>query len=128
MLRYTQRGDSMDLEKVYNYQAYDIYQLYTQKVMRKGQKVEDLNTILSWLTGYTFEQMGNLFSKGVNLRDFIVGADGFNPNASLIKGVICGVRVEEIEDPIYQKIRYMDKIVDELAKGRAINKIMRGIQ
>lgn len=118
----------MDLEKVYNYQAYDIYQLYTQKVMRKGQKVEDLNTILSWLTGYSFEQMGNLFSKGVSLHDFIVGADGFNPNASLIKGVICGVRVEEIEDPIYQKIRYMDKIVDELAKGRAINKIMRGIQ
>ena len=82
--------------------------------------------MISWLTGYSKEEIKDQIEKGVDLQNFFEEAPGINPNAALIKGVICGVRVEEISDPVMQKIRYLDKLVDELAKGKAMEKILRG--
>lgn len=116
----------MNLEKVYSYNAKAIYDLYVQKVMRKERSIDDLNLVLSWLTGYSIEELLEKLDDTITLQQFIEDATNFNEHANQIKGIICGVRVEDIEDSTYQKIRYMDKIVDELYKGKAIQKIMRG--
>lgn len=87
---------------------------------------EEVDEVISWLTGYSKEELKDQIEKGVDLKNFFEEAPGINPNAALIKGMICGVRVEEIQDPLMQKIRYLDKLVDELAKGKAMEKILRG--
>ncbi|HWQ03010.1 MAG TPA: DUF2200 domain-containing protein [Candidatus Nitrosotenuis sp.] len=101
-----------------------IYPLYVQKVERKGRTRKELDTVLTWLTGYSKPELQKIIKKGISLEQFFAGSK-LNPNASLITGTICGYRVEDITDPLMQKIRYMDKLVDELAKGRPLEKILR---
>ena len=109
-------------EKLYNYKFKLIYELYLQKIKRKDHSKEELDKILTWLTGYEeFEAI----NEEVSLEQFFKDAPNINENAKLIKGVICGYRVEDIEDELTQKIRWMDKIVDELYKGKKTDKIMR---
>ena len=102
-----------------------IYPLYIQKVEKKGRTKTELDTVLFWLTGYDKKTLQNQIDKKVDLETFFAKAPQLNPNVSKITGVICGYRVEEIEDKLMQKIRYMDKLVDEVAKGRAMEKILR---
>jgi hypothetical protein len=101
-----------------------VYPLYVKKVERKGQNETDLLTVISWLTGYSNKELLKLSKDSTTFREFFDRAK-LNENASLITGVICGMRVENIEDPLMQKIRYMDKIVDELANGKKLEKILR---
>jgi hypothetical protein len=103
-----------------------IYPLYVTKVERKDRDKAEVDQVICWLTGYDAEGLARTIASEVDLETFFADAPGLNPNASLIKGVICGVRVEEIEDPLMQKIRYMDKLVDELAKGKRLTSILRG--
>ena len=102
-----------------------IYPMYVQKVERKGKDLNDLNKVIFWLTGYDQTSMQNQIDQNKTLKEFFDQAPQFNQNADLIKGVICGIRVEEITDPLMQKIRYMDKLVDEVAKGKKMENILR---
>src|SRR5678810_224433 len=108
----------MDNARVFAYSFASIYKLYIQKVERKGQTKEDLDAVIFWLTGYNKKTMQQQIDKNNDLEAFFAQAPQMNPNVSKITGVICGYRVEEIEDKLMQKIRYMDKLVDELAKGK----------
>ncbi|HEX5336556.1 MAG TPA: DUF2200 domain-containing protein [Propionicimonas sp.] len=103
-----------------------IYPLYVTKVERKDRDKAEVDQVICWLTGYDAEGLAQTIASEVDLQTFFAQAPRLNPNAALIKGVICGVRVEEIEDPLMQKIRYMDKLVDELAKGKKLASILRG--
>ena len=116
----------MDNRKVFSMSFAKIYPLYIQKAEKKNRTKEEVDEVISWLTGYSKEEIKDQIEKGVDLQNFFEEAPGINPNAALIKGVICGVRVEEIPDPLMQKIRYLDKLIDELAKGKAMEKILRG--
>ena len=102
-----------------------IYPLYIQKVEKKGRTRAELDAVLCWLTGYDAEGLQTQIARETDLRTFFEEAPQMNPHAGDIKGVICGIRVEEIEDPLMQQIRWMDKVVDELAKGRPLEKILR---
>lgn len=102
-----------------------VYPHYVNKVERKGRTKEELHTIIHWLTGYTEKGLQQVLDKKVDFETFFGKAPKLNPNAGLITGMICGYRVEDIEDPLMQKVRYLDKLVDELAKGRAMEKILR---
>lgn len=101
-----------------------VYPLYLAKVERKGRTKEELHQVIEWLTGFDNVKLQDLIEKKVNFEEFFQNAS-LTPNAHLITGVICGYRVEEIENPLTQKVRYLDKLVDELAKGRAMEKILR---
>lgn len=103
----------------------NIYPLYVQKAERKQRTRAEVDQIILWLTGYTQAELQQQIAQGHDLETFFAQAPALNPNRSLIKGVVCGVRVEEIEDPLMQKIRYLDKLIDELAKGKALEKILR---
>jgi hypothetical protein len=103
-----------------------IYPLYVEKAERKGRSKEEVDQVISWLTGYDDAGLEKVIADEVDLETFFAEAPGMNPNASLITGVICGYRVEEIEDPLMQKVRYLDKLVDELARGKKMEKILRG--
>ena len=103
-----------------------IYPLYVQKVERKSRSRDELDEVISWLTGYDAEGLASVIAREVDLETFFAEAPGLNPNASLITGLICGHRVEDIEDPLMQKIRYLDKLVDELARGKKMASILRG--
>ena len=115
----------MNNQKIFAMPFASVYPLYVQKVEKKARTKAELDTVLCWLTGY--DQMGlqQQIDKKTNIETFFGQAPQINPNASKITGVICGVRVEEIDDKLMQKIRYMDKLVDELAKGWPIDKILR---
>ena len=102
-----------------------VYPLYVAKAERKGRSREEVDTIFSWLTGHDRESLAAALAGGVTFEDFFALAPRMNPARSLIKGVVCGVRVEEIEDPTMREIRYLDKLVDELAKGKSMDKILR---
>ncbi len=102
-----------------------VYPLYVTKLERKGRTTEELDQVICWLTGFSVDELHTLVRDGVTFREFFDRAT-IHPNAPLITGVICGVRIENIEDPLMQKIRYMDKLVDELAKGRPMVKVLRG--
>lgn len=115
----------MDNARVFAYTFASIYPLYIQKVEKKGRTKEELDAVICWLTGYTKQTLQQQINKKNDLKTFFAQAPKINPNASKITGVICGYRVEEIEDKLMQKIRYMDKLVDELAKGKAMEKILR---
>lgn len=102
-----------------------LYPMYIQKAEKKGRTKEEVDTVICWLTGYDKNTLQQQIDQKNDLETFFDQAPALNPNASKITGVICGYRIEEIEDKLMQKIRYMDKLVDELAKGRALEKILR---
>lgn len=111
--------------KIFSYSFSSIYDVYIQKIEIKGKTKSDLDTILFWLTGYNQKTMQKQIDKKNTLETFFEEAPEMNSNVSKITGLICGYRVEEIEDKLMQKIRYMDKLVDELAKGKSMEKILR---
>jgi len=102
-----------------------VYPLYVEKVKRKGRTQEEVDLIICWLTGYDHAGLLHQIEQKIDFEAFFAQAPAMHPNTTLIKGLICGVRVEEIEDPLMQKIRQLDKLVDELAKGKAMEKILR---
>jgi hypothetical protein len=102
-----------------------VYPLYVQKAERKNRTKEEVDQIICWLTGYDQAGLQRQIEQENDLETFFAQSPGIHPNSALIKGVVCGVRVEEVEDPLMQKIRYLDKLIDELAKGKAMEKILR---
>ena len=102
-----------------------VYPLYVQKAERKQRTKEEVDQIICWLTGYDQAGLHQQIEQESSLETFFAEAPGIHPNSALIKGVVCGVRVEEIEDPLMRKIRYLDKLIDELAKGKRMDKILR---
>lgn len=115
----------MKKEKVYALAFASVYPMYIKKAEAKGRTKEEVDTIIYWLTGYNKQTLQEQLDKKSDLETFFAQAPQINPNVSKITGVICGYRVEEIEAPLMQKIRYLDKLVDELAKGKAMEKILR---
>jgi hypothetical protein len=103
----------------------DVYPLYVQKAERKNRTKTEVDQVICWLTGYTPAGLQRQIKQGNDFKTFFEQAPAMHPNCSLITGVVCGVRIEEIEDPLMKKIRYLDKLVDELAKGKAMEKILR---
>ena len=102
-----------------------VYPLYVQKAERKHRTKEEVDQIICWLTGYDHAGLNQQIEQENDFETFFAQAPGIHPNSALIKGVVCGIRVEEIEDPLMQKIRYLDKLIDELAKGKTLEKILR---
>jgi hypothetical protein len=102
-----------------------VYPHYIQKAEKKGRTKEEVDTIISWLTGYSQQQLQKQIDQKVTIETFFEKAPGLHPNAVKITGMICGYRVEEIQDPLMQKIRYLDKLIDELAKGKKMDVILR---
>jgi hypothetical protein len=102
-----------------------VYPLYIQKAERKNRTKEEVDRVICWLTGYSQAQLQQQIEQESNLETFFARAPAIHPNSALIKGVVCGVRVEDIEDPLMKKLRYLDKLIDELAKGKALEKILR---
>ncbi len=115
----------MDHSRVYKMAFASVYPHYIQKAERKGRTKDEVDTIICWLTGYDQQSLQQLLDTKTDFETFFAQAPQFNPNVSKITGVICGYRVENIEDPLMQKIRYLDKLIDELAKGKAMEKILR---
>ncbi|MBL0911198.1 MAG: DUF2200 domain-containing protein [Bacteroidia bacterium] len=111
--------------RIYRILFSSVYPMYIQKVEKKGRTKAELDTVICWLTGYDAQGLQDQIDRKTDFQTFFAEAPQLNPNASKITGVICGYRVEEIEDPLIQKMRYLDKLVDELAKGRAMEKILR---
>lgn len=115
----------MTNERVYKMAFSRVYQLLVQKAERKGRTKSEVDAVICWLTGYDDPGLQAQIAKNVDYETFFNEAPQINPNASKIRGVICGHRVEEIEDPLMQKIRWLDKLVDELAKGKPMEKVLR---
>lgn len=111
--------------RIYKMSFASIYPLYITKVEKKNRTKAELDQVICWLTGYDAAGLEKVISTKIDLRTFFAEAPAMHPNAHLIKGLICGYRVEDIEDPLMQKIRYMDKLVDELAKGKKMTSILR---
>ncbi len=103
----------------------DVYPLYVAKAVRKGRHQSEVDAVISWLTGYPQRELEAQLEEGTDFETFFKEAPAMNPARTLIKGMICGVRIEEIEEPLMREIRYLDKLVDELAKGKAMDKILR---
>lgn len=116
----------MSNEKVYGMSFSKIYPLLVTKAEKKGRTLDEVTQVITWLTGYTAEEIGRVAVSSLTYGDFFRNAPQLNPNRKLITGAICGVRVETIEEPLMQEIRYLDKLIDELAKGKAMEKILRG--
>jgi hypothetical protein len=112
------------MNRIYSMSVASVYPLYVAKVEKKGRTTAELNDVIEWLTGFDEAALAHHLEAGTSFEDFFAQAE-LNPNASLITGMICGVRVENIEEPLMQKIRYLDKLVDELARGKAMEKILR---
>jgi hypothetical protein len=115
----------MAAHRVFGMEFARVYPLYVQKAERKNRTRQEVDRIICWLTGYTPAKLQQQIEQKVDFETFFAAAPAMHPNTSLIKGVVCGVRVETIEDPLMQKIRYLDKLIDELAKGKAMEKILR---
>lgn len=111
--------------RIYKMSVVSVYRLYIAKAERKGRTKDEVDEVIRWLTGYTQKELEAHFEKETDFETFFAQAPHMNPARSLIKGVICGVRVEDIEEPTMQAIRYLDKLVDELAQGKAMEKILR---
>lgn len=114
----------METHKMYNMPVSKVYPLYVQKAQRKDRTKREVDTIICWLTGFTPTKLQDLIDQQVDFQTFFEKAN-LNPNSKKITGVVCGIRVEQIEQPLLQKIRYLDKLIDELAKGKAMEKILR---
>lgn len=115
----------MEKAKIFKMSFADVYPLYIQKAVKKGRTKPEVDTIICWLTGYDQQVLQQQIDKKCDIETFFKQAPQINQNASKITGVICGCHVEEIEDPLMQKIRYLDKLIDELAKGKGMEKILR---
>src|SRR5688572_11781243 len=102
-----------------------VYPMYVAKAERKGRTRKEVDQIICWLTGYSPAELRQQIKKEADFETFFAEAPALNPNVSLIKGVVCGVRVEEVADPLMRKLRYLDKLIDELAKGKAMEQILR---
>lgn len=117
--------DQKNTQRVYKMSFADIYPLYVAKAERKGKHKEEVDEILYWLTGHDESSLNEVIHARTDLEHFFTTAPCMHPNRTMIKGMICGVRIEEIEDPIIREVRYMDKLIDELAKGKKMEKILR---
>lgn len=115
----------MKTEKLYATSFASVYPYYIVKAVKKGRTKAEVDQLIRWLTGYTPKQFEKQLEKNTDFQTFYTKAPKINPKRSLIKGVICGVRIEEIKDPIMREIRYLDKLIDELAKGKKMEEIMR---
>ncbi|MDR1118016.1 MAG: DUF2200 domain-containing protein [Bifidobacteriaceae bacterium] len=115
----------MNNERVYRMAVSSVYPLYVKKVERKGRTKEEVDTAICWLTGYDEPGLRSQLEAAADFETFFAKAPQMNPDAAKIKGVVCGVRVEEIADPVMQKVRWLDKLVDELARGKALEKVLR---
>lgn len=115
----------MDNHRIYAMSFASVYPLYIAKAEKKGRSKDEVDKVIRWLTGYTQKQLDALIEKKTNFENFFAQAPNLNPSRALITGVVCGVRVEEIKEPLMREIRYLDKLVDELAKGKALEKILR---
>ncbi|MBU8657270.1 DUF2200 domain-containing protein [Bacillus pumilus] len=115
----------MTKQKLYTMSFAKVYPLYIAKVERKGKTKAEVDTIICWLTGYSPEELLEQVDKQIDIETFFAEAPVLHPSRSLIKGVICGIRVEDIEEETMQNIRYLDKLIDELAKGKKMEKILR---
>jgi hypothetical protein len=115
----------MEKHRIFRMSFASVYPLYVQKAEKKGRKKEEVDKVICWLTGYNPRTLAKQIEQKKDLETFFSEAPALHPNASKITGVICGVRIEEIEDPLMRNIRYLDKLVDELAKGRPMEKILR---
>ena len=116
----------MGNERIYNMLFSKVYPLLIAKAEKKNRTRAEVNELISWLTGYTAEQIESYLSTDLTYGDFFRNAPALNPNRTLIKGTVCGVRVENVEEDLMREIRYLDKLVDELAKGKTMEKIIRG--
>ncbi len=114
-----------NVSRIFTTSFASVYPYYVTKVEKKGRMKGELNQVIEWLTGFDESALNDHLAAGTTFEEFFADAR-LNPNASLITGVVCGVRVEDIDDPLMQKIRYLDKLVDELAKGKSMDKILRG--
>ena len=112
-------------ERVFAYKFAGVYPLYIQKAEGKGRTKDEVDEVIRWLTGYSQKQLQSQIDKESDLRTFFAEAPQINANAALITGTVCGVRLEELDDPLMKNIRYMDKLIDELANGKAMDKILR---
>ncbi|GIN92723.1 hypothetical protein J6TS1_20360 [Siminovitchia terrae] len=115
----------MTKHRIYTMSVASVYPHYVTKAERKGRTKTEVDEIICWLTGYSQEELEAQLEKQTDFETFFAEAPQLNPSRSLIKGVVCGVRVENIEEPTMQEIRYLDKLIDELAKGKAMEKILR---
>ena len=115
----------MEKHRIYTTSFASVYPHYVAKIERKGSSVTDLHKIICWLTGYSNEQLDSILKSQIDVETFFSTAPKMSPDRRLITGIICGVRVEDIKEPIMQEIRYLDKLVDELAKGKMMEKILR---
>lgn len=114
-----------NIERIYKMSFSGVYPMYIQKAEKKGRTKEEVDQIIFWLTGYDDKSLKEQIDKKTNFEDFFGHAPKINPNVHKITGVICGYRVEEIEDKLVQQVRYLDKLIDELAKGKTMDKILR---
>lgn len=112
------------MSRIFTASFASVYPLYVSKVEKKGRTKAELDLVIEWLTGFDQSELSARLAAGTTFEDFFADAR-LNPNSFLITGVVCGVRVEEVDDPLMQKIRYLDKLVDELAKGRPMDKVLR---
>lgn len=115
----------MENAKVFAMSVGRVYPLLIAKAEKKGRKKEEVDQVTCWLTGYSLEELEERIASGITYKQFFDEAPCMNPNAGKITGSICGIKVEQISDPLMQKIRYLDKLVDELAKGRPMEKVLR---
>ncbi len=115
----------MDNQKIFSMPFVKVYPFYIQKAEKKGRTKKEVDTTICWLTGYDEKSLNSHLENNTDFESFFKQAPVINPNASMITGVVCGVRVENIEDGLMQKIRYLDKLIDELAKGKPMDKILR---
>jgi hypothetical protein len=116
---------TMPNHRIYTMKFAGVYPLYVEKAERKNRTQAEVDRLICWLTGYDEAGLRQQIDQGNDLETFFAQAPAMNPNRALIKGVVCGVRVEEIEDPLMREVRYLDKLIDELAKGKAMEKILR---
>ena len=115
----------MSYDKIFRMNFSDVYALLAAKALKKGRTIAEVNEIICWLTGYSAKALEKSLTEPVSYGDFFKNAPQPNANRALIRGTVCGVRVEEIEDPLVREIRYLDKLIDELAKGKAMDRILR---
>src|SRR5262252_6073219 len=115
----------MPKHRIFTTSFASVYPMYVQKAERKNRTKKEVDQVICWLTGYNEAGLRKQIEQKIDFETFFAQAPRMNPNTSLIKGVVCGIRVEEVEDPLMQKIRFLDKLIDELAKGKAMEKILR---
>lgn len=115
----------MSRHRIFGTAFSSVYPLYVRKAERKNRTQDEVNQIICWLTGYSPAELQSQIERGSDFDTFFAQAPALNPNRALIKGTVCGIRVEAIEDPLMQNIRYLDKLIDELAKGKALDRILR---